>query len=242
MTRRRWIADSWDTTTATLQGKQAAHLARVLRGQTGMQFDVVTGDAAWRSAIVAIDDDSVTFQLLEKVDAAAALELTIVLSVFKFDRFEWAVEKLVELGASVIEPAIVRRTEKHLAQAAVHRVERWRRIALEAAKQSRRSATPQISDPRPLRDVLAGHDGAGELRMLLAETEKQQTLLRALQSSAEESPRILLAVGPEGGWTPEEAALFHEQGWTAVTMGPTILRAETAAIAAAAIAAAWLHG
>ncbi len=241
MTRRRWIADTWDTSSATITGSQAAHLARVLRAQTGMQFDVVAGAAVWRSVIVTVDDGAVTFQLLEPVDASAPLDLTIVLSVFKFDRLEWAIEKLVELGVPSIEPAIVRRTEKHLAQAASHRVERWRRIASEATRQSRRSAIPQIADPRPLREVLAAHSAPGALRLLLAENEKRQTLLRTLQSS-DDLPGIVLAVGPEGGWTTEEETLFHEQGWTAVTMGPTILRAETAAIAATAIAAAWLNG
>ncbi len=242
MTRRRWIADTWDATSATLTGSQAAHLARVLRAQPGMQFDVVTGITVWRSAILTVDDQLVTFQLLEQIDASLPLDLTIVLSVFKFDRFEWAVEKLVELGAAVIEPAIVRRTEKHLAQAAANRVERWRRLALEAARQSRRSAIPQVADPRPLRDVLAAHSAPGDLRLLLAETEKQQTLLRALQSSSQEAPRVVLAIGPEGGWTSEEETLFLEQGWTAVSMGSTILRAETAAIAATAVATAWLNG
>ena len=136
----------------------------------------------------------------------------------------------MELGAASIEPAVVRRTEKHLAQSASNRVERWRRIAAEAARQSRRSAVPQIADPKPLSEVLSAHSTAGDLRLLLAENEKQHTLQRALQGSAQEAPRIVLAVGPEGGWTPEEETLFREQGWTAVTMGSTILRAETAAI------------
>ncbi len=246
MTRRRWIADTWNETTATLTGTQAAHLARVLRAQPGMEFDVVTGQRVWRAAVSSVEESAVTFQLLEEVEAAATLDLTVLLSVFKFDRLEWAVEKLTELGVARIEPVLARRTEKHLAQAAVSRVERWRRIALEAAKQSRRTSIPHIGDPLALREVL-GRDStptANSLRMLLTENEKQQTLVANLQAASSwiEQPAVRLAVGPEGGWTIEEESIFREQGWTSVSLGPTILRAETAAIAAVAVTAAWLNG
>ena len=187
-----------------------------------------------------------TFQLIAPLEAAETLALTVLLSVFKFDRLEWAIEKLTELGVSTVQPVIVRRTEKHLAQAAVNRVERWRRIAKEASKQSRRTSVPQIDDPQSLKEVLGrvALDSSQPVRFLLAENEKQQSLTAVLQNlpPSNEYPKIILAVGPEGGWTPEEEALFAEHSWTPVTLGPTILRAETAAIAAVAIAAGWLNG
>jgi len=242
MTRRRWIADSSTETTARLIGDQANHLFRVLRVEVGDQFDVVAGDRVWRASVVEADEASVEFALLEEIASSTALSITVLLSVFKFDRFEWAVEKLTELGVATIVPAIARRTEKHLGLAAVNRVERWRRIALEAAKQSRRSSVPAVEQARPLREALDRADGSTR-RFLLAEAEKEKNLLPALQgSSSGQGEEIYLAVGPEGGWTAEEQDVFAEKGWTSVSLGETILRAETAAIAAASVIAAWMQG
>jgi 16S rRNA (uracil1498-N3)-methyltransferase len=241
MTRRRWIADTWSDTTATLTGDQAHHLSRVLRAEVGTEFDVVAGEGVWRAVISSATEAAVEFHLLEPVASSVTLSITVLLSVFKFDRFEWAIEKLTELGVAAIEPVITRRTEKHLAQAALNRVERWRRIALEAAKQSRRSSIPVVADPRPLRERLRAPQVPAML-LLLAEEEKQQTLLRALELKASASEQnIFLAVGPEGGWTPEEMTLFQEHSWTPVSLGSTILRAETA-IAAGSVVAAWMGG
>jgi 16S rRNA (uracil1498-N3)-methyltransferase len=243
MTRRRWIADRWSDTTATLTGQQAHHLYRVLRAEAGMEFDVLAGDRVWRGVIASATEDAIEFRLLEALASSAPLSITVLLSIFKFDRFEWAIEKLTELGVSNIEPVIARRTEKYLAQAARNRVERWRRIALESAKQSRRSSIPLVSDPRLLPDRLKVQEETAVL-LLLAENERDQTLLDVLRSQAPNSGErnIVLAVGPEGGWTPEEQTLFQEHRWMPVSLGSTILRAETAAVAAAAVAAAWLKG
>jgi 16S rRNA (uracil1498-N3)-methyltransferase len=236
MTRRRWIADQWDTATATLTGDQALHLARVLRAEPGMRFDVVAGERVWQAEISSASDEAVRFTLLSELDRETALPLTLLLAVFKFDRLEWAIEKATELGVARVVPVIARRTEKHLAQAALARSARWRRIAQEAAKQSRRSDIPSIDDPLALKDAVRLMPDA--LRLLLSEQEKRLILRPALESAAERE--IVCAVGPEGGWTEEEVQLFNGQGWTAVSLGPRILRAETAAISAAAIVSAYL--
>jgi 16S rRNA (uracil1498-N3)-methyltransferase len=247
MTRRRWIADTWNAATADLHGDQAQHLSRVLRAQPGMEFDVVAGGHAWLARIASIDRDSVHFTLLHELESAPALPVTLLLSVFKFDRMEWAIEKAVELGCSRIVPVLAERTEKHLAQAAAKRVDRWRRLSLEAAKQSRRSDLPEIAEPDRLTTILAtdkpatppehlpAEAAAGPLRILLSETEEDQPLLRVLQESADAANRITLAVGPEGGWTAAEIALFMHAGWQSVSLGPRILRVETAVIAALAV-------
>jgi len=244
MTRRRWIADSWDESAAKLSGAQASHLARVLRAQTGMHFDIVAGDRVRRGTIVEISDLIIEFALGEEIDTDPALPITLLLAVFKFDRLEWAIEKATELGVERIVPVIARRTEKHLAQAAAARVERWRRIAREAAQQSRRSDTVAISDPVQMKNAV--REEPESLRLLLAENERTTTLRDALQPSATDSAGdsfrpIRLAIGPEGGWTPEEETLFTNEGWKPASLGPRILRAETAAIAAVSIVAALLE-
>ena len=247
MTRRRWIADTWNEATATLTGEQAAHLIRVLRAQTGMEFDVVAGDRVCHAVIVSITGDTVRFNLLAEVESDPALPITLLLSVFKFDRMEWAIEKSTELGVSRIIPVIARRSEKHLTQAARGRAERWRRIALESAKQARRSDVPVIEEALQLK--LAVRREGDALRLLLAEQERATTLRAALagalndpvKNTKDEFPEIRLAIGPEGGWAAEEEALFDAEGWKPVSLGPRILRAETAAVTAMAITAAMLE-
>jgi 16S rRNA (uracil1498-N3)-methyltransferase len=240
MTRRRWIADESHETTASLLGPQAEHLARVLRAQPGTEADVVADGRVYRATIASVTFDEVQFTLHEELTAEAALPVTLVLAVFKFDRLEWAIEKATELGVAHIAPVLARRTEKHLAQAAEKRVERWRRIAQEASQQSRRADIPTIAAPLPLPAYLKSPSTAA--RILLAETEQQTTLRQRLESAlatdSADLPQIELAIGPEGGWTNEETALFAQTGWQPATLGPRILRAETAAIAALATTAA----
>ncbi len=243
MTRRRWIAEHWDEATATLIGAQAEHMTRVLRAQPGMEADVVAGGHVFHAVVAAVTPSEVRFNLLAELEAQAALPVTLVMAIYKFDHMEWAIEKATELGVAVIAPVIARRTEKHLALAADKRVERWRRLAHEAAQQSRRSDVPLIYDPVPLTARAAVAPGGA--RLVLAEQERSTTLRNALdeilQAAQSEMPSFELAIGPEGGWAPNEEALFDANGWRAVSLGPRILRAETAAIAALSVIASFLE-
>ena len=237
MTRRRWIADKFTDTTASLTGDQALHLARVLRAQPGQIFDVVANGFLRCATVVNVSEQEVTFALGDELETEAALPVHLLLAIIKFDHYEWGLEKLTELGAARITPVIARRTEKHLAQAATKRAERWRRIALEAAKQSRRSDLPHVDDPFPLKQALT--QITAPIKLLLAETEQENTLATALKGAGS-ADEIALAIGPEGGWTADEMKLFSESGWKPITLGPRILRAETAAIAALSICSALL--
>jgi 16S rRNA (uracil1498-N3)-methyltransferase len=221
MTRRRWIADEITGNTAALVGEHAAHLARVLRAEVGQEFDIATGEEVRRGTIT-----------------------TLALAIFKFDRMDWAIEKCTEIGVARIIPVIARRTDAHLATAAVKRRERWQRIVRQASEQSRRPAPPEIAAPAKLKDL--GGDGvlaADALRVVLAESlagsEGDTRLGEVLQSQSfgvETGDEVTLAVGPEGGWADGELAWFYEAGWVAASLGNTILRAETAAIVATALA------
>ena len=170
MTRRRWIADEVTGDRAALVEAHADHLVRVLRARVGQEFDISAGGRVRRGRIASVTPQRVEFELAEDVPASAAPQIHLYLAVFKFDRFEWAVEKATELGAA---------------------------------------------------------------RIVLAESEQGTTLKDALASAAEP---VLLAIGPEGGWTSDELRQFTESGWISSGLGPTVLRAETAAVAAVAIA------
>jgi 16S rRNA (uracil1498-N3)-methyltransferase len=243
MTRRRWIAEHWDEATATIVGAQAEHMARVLRAQPGTEADVVAGGHVFHASVAAVTSSEVRFNLIAEVEADPALPVTLVMAIYKFDHMEWALEKATELGVAAIAPVIARRTEKHLAQAAEKRAERWRRIVHEAAKQSRRSDVPLINEPGPLAACVRANSIS--TRIVLAEQERTTTLRRAIEeavnAAGEETPTLEIAIGPEGGWAPDEEALFDANGWRATSLGPRILRAETAAIAALAILASCME-
>jgi len=235
MTRRRWIADEVSGNRALLLGPHAQHLSRVLRARIGQEFDISTGEGIRRGRITRISPDRVEFELGETISSPTVLRVTIALSIFKFDRMEWAIEKCTELGVTQIIPVIAQRTEAHLAAAAPKRVARWQRIALEAAEQSRQLSPPEISAPIKLKDAVAL---PGSMRIVLSEAEDQITLTEALKSHGSD---VILAFGPEGGWTKAELEMFRNAGWTSASLGNTILRAETAAIAALAVVLAELR-
>ena len=234
MTRRRWIADRVDGDRAWLLGANANHLFRVLRVKVGQEFDVAADGVLRLAKVVSATHEQVEFQLGGEVESAALPQITVYLSIFKFDRMEWALEKLTELGVGRVVPMIAQRTEEHLAKAAAKRVERWRKIAREASQQARRVAPPEIGDPVILKKAIADVQGS---RIVLSEAEEHLSLKSALSGC---SPPLALAFGPEGGWSETELALFSAAGWKPASLGHTILRAETAAIAATAVAMAEL--
>ena len=234
MTRRRWIADEVSGNHAALVGTQAEHLARVLRAHIGQEFDIAAEGRVRRGRIISVTPERVEFELGEELPATVLPDITLLLAVFKFDRMEWAIEKATELGVARVVPLIAERTDSHLASAAVKRVERWRRIAREAAQQSRRDAPPEIAAAVRFEEVLSV---PADLRIVLSEGEEQVSLKQAVAGF---KGSLALAIGPEGGWTGEEERAFREHGWIVASLGPTILRAETAAIAAVSIVLAEL--
>lgn len=231
MTRRRWIADEVSDNRAALTGEHADHLIRVLRVRIGQEFDIATGTSVRRGSILNISEGRVEFELGDELPQRPIPNITLLLSIFKFDRMEWAIEKCTELGVGKIVPTIARRTDAHLAAASAKRVERWRKIALQAAEQSRRSSVAEITAPMRVQQAVKL---GGAPRILLNESEQEDTL-REVLSAHKGDNEILLAIGPEGGWAEDELQCFRNEGWISASLGSTILRVETAAIAATAI-------
>ena len=231
MTRRRWIADEVSGNRAALVGEHADHLVRVLRAKVDQEFDIIALGIVRHGRITSIEDNRVEFELGADVPAPPAKKITLLVSIFKFDRMEWGIEKCTELGVARIVPVIAQRTETHLASAATKRVDRWQRIARQASEQSRRASMPDVALPTKLKDALSFAAGT---KVVLSELEQSSRLRDLLPE--DQSIELTLAFGPEGGWTEPELSLFRDAGWKSATLGNTILRAETAIIAAVAIA------
>ena len=237
MTRRRWIAATWTDTTASLTGEQAGHLARVLRAEPGQIFDVLAGGFLRRAEITAVSEREVTFALGEELETDAALPVHLLLAVIKFDHYEWGLGKSDRAWRCAASRQCSPDARKSISPRPLR--SEWNAGARSLAKPLNNRAvvtSRRSNDPQPLKAALAAVTAAH--KVLLAETEQENTLGAALQGhrmpngpAAEHSRQLALAIGPEGGWAPEELQLFQAEGWHPVTLGPRVLRAETAAIA-----------
>jgi 16S rRNA (uracil1498-N3)-methyltransferase len=231
MARRRFFVDSIRSGQAELRGDDARHLTRVLRVEAGQKFEISDNVSAYLAEVVEARGERVVFRVGEPIEAPPLpAAITLCAALIKFDRFEWIVEKATELGVACILPVETARSEKGLFEAARKRSERWERIARESSQQSRRTTLPEIL-PAVRFDAALRTEGGGGVRLFLEE-ETAPPLLRALPARVEAAALLL---GPEGGWTDRERELAREAGWTAVSLGPQVLRAETAAVAAIAL-------
>lgn len=229
MARRRFFVDRISGGMAELAGDDARHLTRVLRVEAGQIFEISDNRSAYVAEVVEAHGPRVVFRVLEPLAAAAApVEITLCAALIKFDRFEWIVEKATELGVARIIPVETTRTEKGLFAAAEKRRERWIRIARESSQQSRRISAPEIC--APVRFAASLETAAG-VRLFLEEATAPP-ILQTLNGTA---ATVALLLGPEGGWTDAERDSAARAGWQAVSLGPQILRAETAAVAALAV-------
>jgi 16S rRNA (uracil1498-N3)-methyltransferase len=235
MARRRFLVEHIHDNAAEVRGEDARHLTRVLRAEPGQQYEISDGGGVYLAEIAAVERERVIFRIIEALEAPPPpVQLTIFAALIKFDRFEWLVEKATELGVTAIVPVNAARSEKGLMEAARKRAERWRRIAHESSQQARRLGPPEIGEPQTLAAAIGPPAG---LRYFLDEKPGAPPLLAAVPPPAHRrgSDRVLLLTGPEGGWTDAERAAATAAGWAPVSLGPLVLRAETAAIAAAAI-------
>jgi 16S rRNA (uracil1498-N3)-methyltransferase len=237
--RRRFFVDEVRSGRAEISGDDARHLTRVLRVEAGQRYEISDNHNVYLAEIDTARKEHVTFRTLEKLAAPVpTVRLVLCAALIKFDHFEWMIEKATELGVSEIVPVETIRSERGLERAAHKRVDRWRRIALEASQQSRRAFLPEVSEPESLHEALARQ---ADYKFALDENPAAQPLNSALPPARDSQNTVAMLVGPEGGWTDDERAQFIAAAWTPVSLGPLVLRAETAALAALAIVnSAWL--
>jgi 16S rRNA (uracil1498-N3)-methyltransferase len=225
MARRRFFVPEVRRGIAELTGHDAEHLIRVLRVEAGQRYEISDNRDVYLAEITSARKLAVCFEIIEKLAPQAELApAALVIALFKFDRLEWLIEKATELGVAEILFFEAVRTERGLLQAARKRIARWEKIALEASQQSRRAHLPRLSETN-WTSVLA-MDG---VKLLLDENPDAPPMQKA-------AGRAALLVGPEGGWTDDEREQALAAGWRPCSLGPTILRTETAALVGLAIA------
>ncbi len=229
--RRRFFIDKFDSATAAMTGAAAHHLGRVLRAQPGQLFELSDGQRVFLGRIETVSSDRVDFALLEQLAAfCPELHTTLLLSIVKFDAFEWAIEKATELGVNRIVPLASARSEKGLLTAAAKRAERWNKILLEASQQSRRVQLPELA--ALMKPAAAFAACQGGVRVLLSESAEAPPLRQVLDG--QRASHAALAIGPEGGWTDDEFASARTASFLEASLGHLILRTETAVIASLA--------
>lgn len=217
---------------AELTGSDAEHLVRVLRAEAGQVYEISNNREKYLAEIETARKSSVVFRILEELPMPRPrAKVVLYAALFKFDRFEWMVEKATELGVDAVECFEAARSERGLAQAAQKRAVRWSRIAIEASEQSRRVTRPEIVEPVRRTQV---EQSTVDVKLFLDEEPDAPHLMDV---AAEHWPtrtpdqQVGLLVGPEGGWIEEERVSFAASGWQRCSLGDMVLRAETAAIA-----------
>lgn len=234
--RRRFFVDKFEAGRAELRGEAAQHLGRVLRAEPGQFYELSDGAEVWLARVEKVSsarDGAIEFALTEKIPALdSPLRIRLLLSIIKFDRIEWCLEKATELGISEIVPLAAARTEKALVLAAAKRAKRWEKILLESAQQSRRMRPPVLAAAAKPDAAFAS---VGEnLKIILSERADAPPLREILHASS--THEICIAIGPEGGWTDAEFSAATKNGFREASLGREILRTETAVIAALAVA------
>lgn len=234
--RRRFFVSQFRGAAATLEGPAAHHLAGVLHAKPGQLYELSDGETLCLGRVEHVGRDHVDFVVVEPLVARPLrLEAALLIAVVKFDRFEWALEKATELGASTVVPLAAARSEKSLLAAAPKRAARWDKILFESAQQSRCMRPPRLSVLAEPCEAFATDKHS--VRILLSERIGDPPLKAVLDAQAYgATPRpcpvqISLAIGPEGGWTEEEFACAATAGFAPASLGGNILRTETAVVA-----------
>src|ERR1700747_2574253 len=197
--RRRFFVDQVRNGQARVEGEAARHLTRVLRVEPGQRYEISDNTQVFLAEIATAHKELVIFQTLEKLPAPTPqARLILCAALVKFDHFEWMIEKDTELGVAEIVPVETIRSERGLERAAHKRLERWRRIALEASQQSRRAFLPEVQEPADFADVL---NRDASYKYALDEDPGGAPLVSAFPPERRCQDSIALLIGPEGGWT-----------------------------------------
>jgi 16S rRNA (uracil1498-N3)-methyltransferase len=235
MARRRFYVpqDSIRDGIAILPVSQAHHLRTVLRIGAGETVEIFDGKGRGYAGEVELRDSEVVIRGLQSLPAQeSSPRLTLAAALIKSDKFEWMLQKTTELGVDEIIPLITRLSDLRIPAGKIAlRLDRWDRIAKEAARQSRRLTAPQIRAPLNFVDFLATDEFSECARFFFY--EKARELWQPDPCLIANG--VLLCIGPEGGWDADEVEQAREAGYGIFGLGPRILRAETAAVAAVSI-------
>ncbi len=221
-----------DTNNITLTAEQQHYLSRVIRLKNGDKFQAIDGTGKLYSCQLATD----TAEIIKTTIADRQLDRSIILicALPKGNNFDDIVRACTELGVTSIIPALSDRT---LLQPSPQKLQRWRKIAQEAAEQSERTYIPTISEPEPLQTIFDQLPTPSQKYLCEARGEYPH-LLNCLRSTQLDDTPIVVAIGPEGGWTEVEIQLAIENDFQLVSLGRHILRTITAPIVALSIIAA----
>lgn len=237
MQRRRFYAPPGNINGAVvvLPGDETHHLTRVLRLKPGDEAFVFDGcGREYRCDVVKVEEDCARLEVLDELlDAVESpLRLTLGQSLAKGEKFDLIVQKVTELGVSSIIPLLADQADVKLEDERLEkRLERWRRISLEALKQCGRRRIVEIRTPMSVKALL-DTEASDENGAVLVFSERGGANVDAALAEARAASAVTVLVGPEGGWSDDEFSLFAKRAVTSVTLGPRKLRTETAAIVA----------
>jgi 16S rRNA (uracil1498-N3)-methyltransferase len=243
MTRRRFYAppNAFTSEGVSLSEEESRHLRDVLRLRAGDEAQVFDGEG--REFLCVVQEvggrrEGATLEVRGAVEPPSPeppVFILLAVALLKGEKFDLVVQKAVELGVGLVKPLLTKRSDVRLRDErdAAKRVERWQRLALEAAKQSGRARVPVVDPPSAFETFVTAGPGTNFLQLMFA--ERGGAGLNELPRGDSPPSNVAALVGPEGGWEDEEIELAHAHGWHVVTLGGRTLRAETAAITVCAL-------
>lgn len=234
--RRFFIDKPLNSLPLTISGADAHHISHVLRLRAGDKITLVAPEKESGVAVITnIEKEAVYLELEEIISEQreAAVRVSLVQGLPKSDKMDYIVQKAVELGVyEVIPLAAEHSVVKYDAHKKVDKVKRWQKIASEAAKQCKRAIMPVVQDIKSLSEILSGFEN-DTIIIMLYEGEAPRSLKEILREP--KAGNYALLIGPEGGFSQEEVLLCMKRKAEVATMGPRILRTETAAVAAVSV-------
>jgi len=227
-----------------LTGEQQHYLTRVLRLRGGDRFIALDGQGSlWLAELAQSLSEAVVVRLMQEDTVELPLAVVLLVALPKGNGMDEVVRQATELGVSQIVPVMSDRT---LLNPSAQKLERWRRIAQEAAEQSERQVVPEIAAPLPFHQALKTWNSTNAVCYLCAARGNSPHLLTCLQSqllsSTAHPAQLVVATGPEGGWTESEVEQAIASGYCPVSLGKRILRAVTAPLMALSLVAAVAEG
>lgn len=232
---RFYVSSPLPESGAVILPREVAHrVSRVLRMRPGERLCLFDGTGREVEGILALDDQAASVTvLITRPAMPVSRRIVLYPALIRPNRFEWLIEKATELGVAAIHPVVTRYCQVRPAEFGGAKRARWERIAVEAAEQCGRRTVPLLGEPVELGGALGNIHG-----LLALPWEQERGSAPALGAFLRTQPadELALLIGPEGGFSADEVELARGNGATTVSLGPLVLRAETAAIAALAIA------
>lgn len=221
---KRYFVNEIKNNQAMLSEEDSYHFKTVLRGKVGEKIEIIKSKKCFHATVTDISFNVICTILKEQQEQENQIHITIAQAIVKEQKMDFILQKSCELGMEQCIPWISERSVVKVSEKEEKKTERWKKIVKNAAEQSKSSFIPAVTKPYKIKDLLSlDYD----MKLLCTVNEKSKTLKKVL-SNKKKNDRIIIVIGPEGGFSPNEESQFIQSGFQPISLGNQVLRTETA--------------